>query len=83
TIKDLDHNNFVSQSSMTGELLHRLRFPTAAGAAGGPPNAEEVKERTRLRAVKSAYESLCDYILHFLDAELKGDAASQQFVTTR
>jgi predicted dienelactone hydrolase len=83
TIKDLDHNNFVSQSSMTGELRHRLRFPTTARAGGGPPNAEEVKERTRLTAVKSAYEFLCDYVLHFLDAELKGDAAGKEFVTTR
>jgi predicted dienelactone hydrolase len=82
TIKDLDHNNFVSQSSMMGELRHRLRFPTAAGAGAGPPSAEEVKERTRLTAVKSAYESLCIYILHFLDAELKGDAAGKKFVAT-
>jgi hypothetical protein len=83
TIKDLDHNNFVSQSSMMGELRHRLRFPTAAGAGAGPPNAEEVKERTRLTAVKSAYESLCTYIFHFLDAELKGDAAGKKFVATQ
>ena len=83
TIKDLDHNNFVSQSSMTGELRHRLRFPTAAGVGAGPPNAEEVKDRTRLTAVKSAYESLCIYILHFLDAELKGDAAGKKFVATQ
>src|SRR5262245_41320014 len=80
--KDLDHNNLGSQSSMTGKLRPRLRFPTAAGADGGPPNAEEVKERTRLTAVKSAYESLCTYILHFLDAELKGDAAGKEFVAT-
>jgi hypothetical protein len=83
TIKDLDHNNFVSQSSMTGELRHRLRFPTAAGAGAGPPNAEKVKDRKRLTAVKSAYESLCTYILHFLDAELKGDAAGKKFVATQ
>jgi hypothetical protein len=82
TIKDLDHNNFVSQSSMTRELRHRLRFPTAAGGDAGPPNAEEVKDRRRLTAVKSAYESLCTYILHFLDAELKGDAAGKKFVAT-
>jgi hypothetical protein len=83
TIKDLDHNNFVSQSSMMGELRHRLRFPTTAGAGAGPPNAEEVKERTRLTAVKAAYESLCIYLLHFLNAELKGDAAGKKFVATR
>jgi hypothetical protein len=83
TIKDLNHNNFVSQSSMMGELRHRLRFPTAAGVGAGPPNAEEVKDRTRLTAVKSAYESLCIYILHFLDAELKGDAAGKKFVATQ
>jgi hypothetical protein len=83
TIKDLDHNNFVSQSSMMGELRHRLRFPTAAGVGARPPNAEEVKDRTHLTAVKSAYESLCTFILHFLDAELKGDAASKKFVATQ
>jgi hypothetical protein len=83
TIKELDHNNFVSQSSMTGELRRRVRFPTVAGVGVVPPNAEEVKERTRLTAVKSAYESLCTYILHFLDAELKGDAAGKKFVATQ
>jgi pimeloyl-ACP methyl ester carboxylesterase len=83
TIKDLDHNNFVSQSSMMGEFRQRLRFATAAGTDVKTPNAEEVKERTRLTAVKSAYESLCIYILHFLDAELKGDAAGKKFVATQ
>jgi hypothetical protein len=68
---------------MTGELRHRLRFPTAAGVGAGPPNGEEVKDRTRLTAVKSAYESLCTYMLHFLDAELKGDAAGKNFVATQ
>jgi hypothetical protein len=83
TIKDLDHNDFVSQGSMTGELRHRLRFPAAAGVGAGPPDAQEVKDRARLTAVKSAYESLCTYILHFLDAELKGDAAGKNFVATQ
>jgi hypothetical protein len=82
TIKDLDHNNFVSQSSMMGELRHRLRFPTA-GTGAGLPHADVVKERTRLTAVKSAYEALCTYVLHFLDAELKGDAAGKKFVATQ
>jgi hypothetical protein len=83
TIKDLDHDNFVSQGSMTGELRHRLRFPTAAGVGAGPPSAEQVKDWTRLTAVKAAYESLCTYILHFLDALLKGDAAGKKFVATQ
>ena len=33
--------------------------------------------------MKSAYESLCTYILHFLDAELKGDEAGKKFVATQ
>jgi hypothetical protein len=33
--------------------------------------------------VRSGYESLCVYILRFLDAELKGDAAGKEFLATR
>ena len=83
TIKDLDHNDFISQGSMTGELRHRLRFPTAAGAGGGPPTPRKPRSGRASTAVKSAYESLCVYVLRFLDAELKGDAAGKEFLATQ
>ena len=83
TIKDLDHNNFVSQSILSGELRRRLRSPNSAGAGGDSPNAEDLKERTRLETVRSAYESLCIYILQFLNAQLKGDAAGEEYLASR
>jgi hypothetical protein len=83
TIKDLDHNNFVSQSSMSGELRHRLRFTKPGRGSGNPPNADEAKELAHLAKVRSGYESLCIYILRFLDAELKGNAAGKKFLATQ
>jgi pimeloyl-ACP methyl ester carboxylesterase len=83
TIKDLDHNNFVSQSIMSGELRHRLGFPRPGRASGSPPSADDAKDLTHLAKVRSAYESLSVYILRFLDAELKGDAAAKEFLATQ
>jgi hypothetical protein len=83
TIKNLDHNNFVSQSFMGGDLRHRLGFSGPARASGSPPTADDAKELTHLARVGSAYESLCVYILRFLDAELKEDAAAKEFLATQ
>jgi hypothetical protein len=68
---------------MTGELRRRLRRATSSREGDEPPDAEDVKERERLEEVKSSYESLCHFLLQFLNAELKGDEAGKEFVATR
>ena len=52
-------------------------------ACAGPPADDEAKEKAGVEVLKTAYESLCIYILRFLDAELKGDEAGKEFVETR
>jgi hypothetical protein len=83
TIKDLDHNDFISQGPIGRELRHRLRFPNPAPGDRDAQADGEGKEKARLDAVRSGYESLCVYILGFMDAELKGDAAAKQFLAAR
>jgi dienelactone hydrolase len=78
TIKDLGHNDFIAQGVIGRGLRDRLR-----AARPGPPSDDEVEEHAQLPAVRSAYEALCVYILHFLDAELKGDAAGKAFLATQ
>jgi hypothetical protein len=83
TIKDLDHNDFISQGKIGAELRFRLRFPNPAPAGPATLIGEEAKERAGVEAINSGYESLCIYILRFLDAELKADAAGKEFLATR
>jgi len=80
TIKDLDHNDFISQGCIANELRYRLRYPTSAKASSDPMPAEQAKEKAHVEAVRTAYEALCDYVLHFLDAELKDDPTGKAFL---
>ncbi|HEX5272434.1 MAG TPA: tetratricopeptide repeat protein, partial [Gemmataceae bacterium] len=71
TLRDLGHNDFISQGRIGRGLRHRLGDPGGAEGRDGPA------------AVSAAYEALCDYILHFFDAELKGDAAGKKLLATQ
>jgi len=73
TIKNLDHNDFISQ----GVIAKTLRY----GRQTSNQPADEVQDKASLDAVQVAYEALCIYILRFLDAELKGDAAGKEFIS--
>jgi predicted dienelactone hydrolase len=80
TIRDLDHDDFISQGGIARALRHRLRFPSAPEAGSPKVVTDKAAEKASLEAVRSAYESLCVYVLRFLDAELKGDAAGKEFL---
>ncbi len=82
TIRDLGHNDFIAQGVIGRELRRRLRVPHPAQPGPDQP-VDEAEEQAGVAAVRSGYEALCVYILRFLDAELKGDAAGQEFLATR
>jgi hypothetical protein len=83
TLRDLDHNDFITQGGIGRYLRYRLRFPNSPHALQEKLVAEEAEDKAKLDAVKAAYESLCVYILRFFDAELKGDAAGKRFLETQ
>jgi dienelactone hydrolase len=75
TIKELDHNDFIAQGCIRKDLRYRLHL--------GDPNQtaeDRAKEKAGLGAVEAGYDSLCAYVLRFLDAELKGDAPGIDFL---
>jgi hypothetical protein len=80
TIRDLDHNDFISQGGIGTALRYQLRFPDSARGRADALDSGEAKDKASLDAVKTAYESLCVYILRFLDAALKDDAAAKAFL---
>lgn len=41
------------------------------------------KEKAKAVTIRTAYEPLCIYVLHFLNATLKGDEASKAFLATQ
>jgi tetratricopeptide (TPR) repeat protein len=76
TIKDLGHNDFIAQGRIGRDLRYRARLANLAEKK--PASfADDAQEKTELDAVKVAYEALCVYLLHFLDAELKRDVAGK------
>jgi hypothetical protein len=81
TIKDLDHNDFISQGCIGHELRYKLRFESSVQPQKSLPDQADAK--TKLDAVKAGYTSLCDYILTFLNAELKGEAKAKDNLVTR
>jgi pimeloyl-ACP methyl ester carboxylesterase len=83
TVTGLDHNDFISQGGIRKELHYRLRLGRPGQAAPDSTAMGEAKEKASLETTKAGYESVCAYLLHFLDAELKGDAAGKEFLTNK
>lgn len=81
TIKDLDHNDFISQ----GCLANELRVKPGFEPEGKPGQSSEGKAKAQAHAgaVRQGYEALCVYVLRFLEAELKGDKPAQEYVATQ
>jgi dienelactone hydrolase len=75
TMRDMDHNDYISQGVISRERLYHLRFGGADQTAEG-----RAKEKTALDRACGGYEALCLYILRFLEAELKGDTTSKEFL---
>jgi hypothetical protein len=75
TVKGMGHNDYISQGGIGRERLHQLHLhdpkPTAEARA---------EEKATLARVRVGYQALCLYVLRFLEAELKGDAAGKAFL---
>jgi hypothetical protein len=76
TIKDLDHNDFISQGCLQNEL--RLKPGYAAGPAETDANV-----KAHAAAVRQGYEALCVYVLRFLEAKLKADKRARDYLATQ
>jgi hypothetical protein len=76
TIKDLEHNDFISQGCLQNEL--RLK----PGYAGDPAEKADADIKAHAAAVRQDYEALCVYVLRFLEAELKADKRAQDYLAT-
>jgi pimeloyl-ACP methyl ester carboxylesterase len=74
TIPDVGHNDYITQGNIRNERLYQLRV-------GDPkPVAARAKEKTALERARAGYQAVCVYILRFLEAKLKGDAAGADFL---
>ena len=65
TFKDLDHDDYISQGMFKRHL--------ASWADG-----KDARPVTTPGSPRASYESLCGYILAFLDARLRGDSSRQE-----
>jgi pimeloyl-ACP methyl ester carboxylesterase len=75
TIKDMDHDDYISQGGIRRERLYQLHTDDPK------QNAEaRAREKSALERARAGYQALCLYILRFLEAELKGDAAGKGFL---
>jgi hypothetical protein len=77
-IKDMDHDDYVSQGGIRRERLYQFH-------RGDPKQTAEArdKEQTALERARVGYQTLCRYILRFFQAELKADAAGKEFLAKR
>jgi pimeloyl-ACP methyl ester carboxylesterase len=78
TIKDMGHDDYIAQGGISRERLYQLHL-------GDPKQTSEgrAEEKATLARVQTGYQALCLYILRFLEAELKGDAAGKDFLAKR
>jgi hypothetical protein len=75
TIKDLSHNDYITQGNVHNERLYQLHLGDPKQSAD-----DRAKEKIALDRAREGYQVLCEYILRFLEAELKGDAAAKVFL---
>jgi pimeloyl-ACP methyl ester carboxylesterase len=75
TVKGLGHNDYISQGGFHKERLYQLHLSDAGQAA-----AARAEEKAALERVRAGYQAVCVYVLRFLEAELKGDAAGKDYL---
>jgi len=68
TLKNLEHNDYISQ----GQFKRAIESWSAAGNDNGTPRPPPLPGSSQ-----ASYEALCEYVLAFLDASLRGDASRQ------
>jgi hypothetical protein len=75
TIKDMDHDDYISQGVARRERQYQLHRDDPSQSADA-----RAKERDDLKGARTSYQALCVYILRFFEVELKGDAAGKDFL---
>jgi pimeloyl-ACP methyl ester carboxylesterase len=75
TVKDLDHNDYISQGGIHKERLYQLHL-------GDPDQTEAARaeEKASLERTRAGYQAVCVYVLRFLEAELKGDETGKDYL---
>jgi pimeloyl-ACP methyl ester carboxylesterase len=75
TLKDMGHDDYIALGGIRRERLYQLHL-------GDPKQTAQAraKEKATLARVRAGYQALCLYVLRFLEAELKGDAAGKDFL---
>lgn len=75
TVKDLDHNDYITQGVTSKERLYQLHLHDPKQTADA-----RAEDRAALEKARAKYQAVCLYVLRFLEAELKGDAAGKEFL---
>jgi pimeloyl-ACP methyl ester carboxylesterase len=75
TIKDLDHNDYISQGITAKERLYQFHLADPKQTADA-----RAEEKAALEKARAKYQAVCLYVLRFLEAELKADAAGKDFL---
>jgi dienelactone hydrolase len=75
TIKDMGHNDYISQGGVHNERMYQLHLKNP-----GQKAAERAREKAALEKARAGYRALCVYVLRFLEAKLKGDVAGKDFL---
>jgi hypothetical protein len=78
TIKGMGHDDYIAQGRISRERLYQLHLDDPKQT----PEARAEEEATLAR-VRAGYRALCVYVLRFLEAELKGDAAGKDFLARK
>lgn len=75
TLKDMDHNDYISQGCIHREQRLQLRLEDAKQSAEA-----RAKDKAALDRARAGYSALCGYTVRFLSATLKRDAAGKEFL---
>jgi dienelactone hydrolase len=75
TVKGLAHNEYIAQGSVHKERLYQLGLNDTS-----EPAASRAAKKAALERVRAEYQAICMYILQFLEAELKGNAAAKDYL---
>jgi dienelactone hydrolase len=75
TLTEMGHNDYISQGRISRERLYQLHL-------GDPNQTAEARaeEKAGLERARVGYPAVCTYALRFLEAELKGDVAAQEYL---
>ncbi len=75
TVPGMGHNEYISQGGIGRERLYQLHL-------GDPTQTAEARaeEKADLEKARAGYRAVCLYVLRFLEAELKGDAAGKDYL---